>query len=167
MKSVYRLLVLLVALAAAGLGVATTAGAAPYTNQMTVGVSNSSPSPGQSITVSGTGATPNGQVSIDFHSTVVHLATVTANVDGAYTATVTIPTGQCGAHTIVATDVTTGNTASTAVTLPACTASTGTGTGGGLSATGVAVAGIGAVGVALLLGGGLMLLLGRRRRANV
>lgn len=163
-----RLLVTLTALAIAALGLATSAAAAPYTNQMTVGVSDSSPNPGQTITVSGQGATPNGQVSIDFHSSPVHLATVTANAAGDYTASVTIPSTACGAHSISATDVTTGNSASTGVTLPACTAAGGTGAGGGgLSSTGVAVASIGGVGVALLLGGGLMLLVGRRRRATV
>ena len=170
MKRYPRLHVALIALAAAALGLAistTSAGAAPYTNQMTVGVSDSTPNPGQTITVSGSGATPNGQVSIDFHSAPVHLATVTANASGDFSASVTIPSG-CGPHSISATDVTTGNSASTSVTLPACAAAGGTSSGGGgLSSTGVAVASIGGVGVVLLLGGGLMLLLGRRRRATV
>lgn len=165
MKPFTRMLVALAAFGLALLGVAATASAAPYTNQLTVGVSNSSPSPGQTITVSGSGATPNGHVSFAFLG--AEIGGATANASGAYSGSATIPSTACGTHSLVATDAA-GNTASTTLTLPACVPAGGTSAGGGgLSTTGVAVASIGGVGVVLLLGGGLMLLLGRRRRATV
>ncbi|HVV30283.1 MAG TPA: hypothetical protein VHC41_05335 [Mycobacteriales bacterium] len=149
---------------------AAAADAAPYTNTLSVGVSSTNPSVGGAITVSGNGATAGGQVSIDAHSAVVHLATVTADSSGHYAATVTLPSSLTCSHTIVATDVTTGNTTSTPVTIgdpAACatgtSASGGGGSSGGLPFTGFAARSVAAVGIALLVGGATMLLVGRRK----
>ncbi len=75
--------------------VCTTAGSAPS-------VSTSAPTAGGTITVSGDGFAPGASLTIELHSDAVVLATVTADVTGAYSATVTIPADTAaGAHEIV------------------------------------------------------------------
>src|SRR3954447_13995852 len=65
---------------------------------------------GGQVTITGDGFDPNEAVSIDLHSTVVHLATVHANSAGVATATVTIPLStKVGPHTLTMTGLSSGN----------------------------------------------------------
>jgi hypothetical protein len=108
-----------------------------------------------------------GEIVIIFiHSTRAELGSTTANADGTINTTVTIPASYKGAHTLEAVGQTSGVTASTPIQLGGSTTGTGSGSGSGsgLSSTGVAVVGIGALGVVLLAGGGLLLIAGRRRK---
>jgi hypothetical protein len=122
-----------------------------------VSVSTTTPAPGGSLTVSGTSCTPGADITISLDGTTV-LKTTTADGTGAYSVGVTIPAGtSTGSHTINVEGA--GCSGVEAITVTASG-------GGGLAGTGVAVIGIGALGVVLLVGGGLMLLAGRRRRVT-
>lgn len=157
------------ALFAALVALASASDAAPcaYSNCVTLSVSTTTPPVGGTITISGTGWGANDTVNITLHTATYPLASPTADASGAFTTTVTLPAGVSGRHTIVAVDPTTGQTASVAITIGAPSAAPGAAPGGGgLSNTGVAVISIGALGVVLLVGGGLMLLAGRRRRVS-
>ena len=58
---------------------------------------------GARLTVSGTSFAPGEQVRLELHSTPVLLATVTADAQGRFTATLTVPRVAPGAHQVVAT----------------------------------------------------------------
>ena len=110
--------------------------------------------------------TPNSNASLSLHSAPVDLGTVTTDGSGSFSAQVTIPSSTtAGSHTIEALDTPTGDIATAGLTVTTGTGGGGGGGGGGgLAGTGVAVIGIGALGLVLLVGGGLMLMAGRRRK---
>jgi len=150
-----------VALIIATLTFAAPSSAAPYTNAASISLSSQVVC--SSETVSGAGFAP-GSVALSLQSDPVALGSATADAAGNFSTTVTLPSGLSGAHTIVATQGTV--TASASVTIDCPGAGGSTGGGGGLSNTGVAVVGIGALGLALLAGGGAMLLAGKRRKVS-
>jgi hypothetical protein len=116
-----------------------------------VTVSDPTPPEGGSITISGQGCTPGATITITLDNGDT-LATTKADSSGAYSVVVKLPSGVTGHHTIT-------------VSGAGCSGVVGINIqSGGLATTGVAVIGIGAVGVVLLVGGGLMLLAGRRRK---
>ena len=152
----------LVGLVALILGAAAFSGsalAAPYVNAATVSVSNQNPSEGGSLGVTCAGFTGGEQIGVTLDAQT-DLASGTANASGSFSTTVTLPQGVTGQHTIVCAGAA-GETASLTITIGAVT--TG---GGGLSNTGVAVVGIGSLGVILLVGGALLLMVGKRRRVS-
>jgi hypothetical protein len=125
-----------------------------------VHVTNPHPHAGGSITVSGTKCTPGATVTVKLDGSTT-LGSGTTDSSGAYSIPVTIPSSTSpGHHTI---SVVGGNCAGSGVLGIEVLAPSGS---GNLAGTGVAVVGIGAVGVVLLIGGGLMLLAGRRRAAT-
>ena len=152
---------------------AATAAPTPYpppASGPTVVVNTGALQPGQSITLTFTGFTPNETITIIVYSDPVNLGSFTAGSDGAVTATVTLPTTlDQGAHTIVATGATSGRTPSLAFTVSSGLVFTGegqgggSGGGGGLAFTGIAVAGSLVVAIALLTAGTATLLAGRRK----
>jgi hypothetical protein len=160
---------------AVGLGLAASSSAAPYTPAPAVSVSTSAPVAGGGLTVSGSGFGADDTVNLVLHTKAYSLGSATTDAAGAFSKTVQLPAGVTGSHTIVITDPTTGQTSSMAITIESSSssggasggASGGSSGGGGLSNTGVAVLGIGGLGAALLLGGGVMLLAGRRRKVAV
>lgn len=116
---------------------------------------------GDSVKVTGTGFTP-GTADLTFNSASVSLGSVTVDSAGNFVKTITVPgTVALGAHTVEASEAAHGEDATAPFTVIA--GGTG-GTGGGLANTGVAVVGIAALGLVLLVGGGLMLMAGRRRK---
>ena len=152
-------------IAAASLG--SPASAYPDGVNPTIAVSDTTPAQGQSLTVTGAHFTPNSSAKLTLHSTPVDLGSVSTDANGNFAAQVTIPSSTpAGAHTIEALDMATGDVTAAAITVSA-TSGGGGGGGGGLAGTGVAVIGVGALGVVLLAGGGLMLLAGRRRRVTI
>jgi hypothetical protein len=83
----------------------------------TVGLSVSTVAAGGMITVTGSDFAPNEPITVILHSTPVTLATFTADSTGAFSRTVTIPTGTAGgSHTLLVTGATSG-TVSTPVTV--------------------------------------------------
>jgi hypothetical protein len=130
--------------------------------------------PGGSLTVNGQGFQPGEGITLQLFSTPVTLGTTTADPTGAFSTSVTIPASTpVGNHTIVATGNTSGTTASTGIVVgTASTTGAGTGTssgsssGGSLAFTGAdlaAMAGVGAIALAL---GGMLVFAGRRRRVT-
>ncbi len=152
---------------------AASSQAAPYTHAPALSVSNTCPSVGAAITVVGTDFVPGSNVTLTLRTQTFPLGSVTADASGGFTASVTLPSEVTGSHTIVAAGAATttnSNTATAGITI-ACSGVGGTGGGGGgggggLATTGIAVIGIGSLGLVLLLGGGLMLLAGKRRRVS-
>ena len=104
MKRSGRLATLLVAALVLLLGFGASASARPVAYPVTgcsmVLVSSTEVVQGGSLVVSGTGFAPGAHLTIEFHSTVVVLAHVTTDADGAFSTTVTIPADAVGHHTI-------------------------------------------------------------------
>lgn len=179
-KRPFAALILALAMIFAALTLGGPASAAPYADQTTIGVSDQTPSEGSSFTISGAGFKAGEHVRIvldngDF------LGTATADSTGQYSFSVTLPSGLTGTHSIIATGETSGKVATSSISISAPTSSssngsasgsssssgTSSGSGTGLAYTGVAVVGIGSIGLALLVGGGAMLLLGKRRKGVI
>ncbi|MBN9619131.1 MAG: hypothetical protein J0H43_05295, partial [Actinobacteria bacterium] len=153
MSVVKRLVMGLIAvISLAMFGFASSADAAPYTNNLSCTVSIGTAAPGASITISCNGAGGSDTITIVLHSTPVTLGTITANSSGVASGSVTIPTDTpAGTHTLILTD---SNGHSTSIPLTIGSGSTtgsgsGGSTGGGLSSTGVAVISIGGLGALL------------------
>jgi hypothetical protein len=101
----------------------------------TLDVSTLEPAPGEAVTISGSGFAPGSEVTITIESTPQTLTTVSADADGAFTATVQIPTDLSpGSHTLKATGVTPDG-----ATLVLSTEVTVAGTGAELAETGEGV----------------------------
>ncbi len=129
----------------------------------TQGFSTGSVTPGQTITVSGTGYAPFSTVTVLVYSTPTVLGTAVADENGAFTFTGKLPAGlAAGSHTLVAAGVD-ANGDPRYLTMAVTVAGSTTGSGG-LAYTGadVAVPAIGGL-AALAIGGGLVVA-GRRRR---
>lgn len=145
-----------------GLLFASSAQAYPPPTPATLSVSDTNPTCGEAVTVSGAHYQPGETVTITQGGKSY---TVTANSAGRFSLTITIVCigGQPGAVTAVGGS--SGDVASISLTAatPTPVPPNNNNNGGNLSTTGVAVIGIGALGVVLLVGGGLLLLAGRRR----
>ncbi|WP_457025656.1 hypothetical protein [Geodermatophilus sp. SYSU D01119] len=124
---------------------------------------------GRAVTLTGSGYLPDSTVTLVVYSTPTVLGTVVTDGNGAFSTTVTLPSGLAsGAHTLVASGVDpAGNPR--ALALPVTVAATGAAAGGGSAGSGglaytgadVAVPAVGGV-AALLLGGGLVVAARRR-----
>jgi hypothetical protein len=119
---------------------------------------------GGTIVVHGQGCVPGGTVKVFFDGTLI--GSGTANAAGRYNIKVTIPSNASpGSHTITVSGpgANCSGVEGISVTAPG---SGGGSNSGGLASTGVAVVGIGALGAVLLIGGGMMLLAGKRRNSK-
>lgn len=163
----------------ASVGFASSANAAPYTKAPSIAVSTTNPAEGSTIDVSGTDFDADSTVTLTLYSQPYALGSVTTDSSGAFAASVTLPDGVTGTHTIVgqgpsssasviieiyAVNQDSGNSGNAAGANGS--GSSGSGSGGGLASTGFAVAGIGVVGLGLLVGGTVLLLSGRRRKVS-
>lgn len=162
-------LIAVLGMIAATLAFSASASAYPPGTGPSLSLSSSTAPEGGSVTVFGNGFTP-GTVNLTLCSTTSSLGTAQADSTGAFTQGVTLPAGVTGAQKICGTN--SAGTASADITI---TTSSGGGGGGGggtgggggnLAGTGAAVIGIGVLGVLLLVGGGAMLLAGKRRKAT-
>jgi hypothetical protein len=159
-------LALLTAIAGALLAVPAVASAEPYPPSAgcTLSSSNTGVTGGEQLTVTGSGFPAGASVALSISSSGASLGTVTTNSSGTFTDTVTVPASATSTDRIVAASSSTtcsfdpfgsGATASGSSSASSSTANTGFRT---LTASLIAVA---------LLGGGVLLvLLGRRRRQN-
>jgi hypothetical protein len=147
----------------AGLFFATaSADAYPPGTPPTLSVSDTSPTCGETVTVSGSHYQPGETVTITQGGKSY---TVTADSTGSFTTSITIVCIGTSPGAITATGSSSGDVASLTLTNGGNNGGNNNG-GGNLSTTGVAVIGIGALGVVLLVGGGLLLLAGRRRNTS-
>ena len=163
MKRLFAALVAVVAMIIAAASLGASASAYPPGTLPQISVADTTVEQGATDVVNGVNFTPNSSVVLSLHSATVDLGTVTSDGSGSFSATITIPSDTAlGAHTIEALDTPTGDVATAAITVVA-----GGGDGGGPPfGTGVAVIGMGALGLVLLIGGGLMLMAGRRRKVT-
>jgi LPXTG-motif cell wall-anchored protein len=139
---------------------ATNAIASPYTaNGVTV--SNSSPSPGETVTVTAGGFQPGSEASITILSDPILLATPTADANGQVSADVAIPAdfAEGSRHTIEVSGIAPdGSPYSTSIEITLA---------GGLAQTGAEAAGLIAAAVVLVgLGAAIVVLSRRRTRAQ-
>jgi hypothetical protein len=167
--------------AVAGLGIivavvvpAVSAHADPYTDGSSITSSTSNPDVNGPLTFSVAGMDPNELVDNAAHSAVIHLNTVRADANGAFTTTVTLPKGLTCDHTITSTGQTSHKTASLSITIGDANkcngegdsnASGSSGDNSALPGTGAAVAGLAMAGT-LIAGTGLLIRRGGRRRTD-
>jgi hypothetical protein len=143
------------------------------------------------VVLTGSGFLPFSTVVLTMYSTPTPLGTAVAGADGTFTATVTIPTGlAAGTHALVASGIddsgdpyalrmdvtltgatagptgTSGTTVSTEASTTGSAGSTGAGEAGTLAFTGASVVVPGVAGLVVLVAGGALVLLGRRRAAR-
>ena len=145
---------------------ATPANAAPYATQPTTTVSNQSPTAGSSVTFCGQGFLPGETVTITLDNATKY-PSVAADTSGGFCTIVVLGATLTGTHTLTATGLTSGRTSSTTIqVLGASTTAAPTPPKGGLAFTGANAIGIGGLGGLLLLGGGAMVLVARRRKVN-
>jgi len=162
--SVSGKLMLRIAMLGLGLSLSIATPAFAYgPNAPSVTTNTSSVGSGGSLTVTGSSFVPGETITLDLHSTPVTLGTTAADGTGAFSATVTIPSGTApGGHTIVVTGAS-GDSASTAITLVGSIATSGATPA--LAFTGADLAAVSAVGAVALALGGMLVLTGRRRKA--
>jgi hypothetical protein len=142
-----------------------SASAYPTGTEPQIALDHSSGPVGDKVVVTGQDFTPNKTATLTFHSASIALGTVNVSSSGTFSVTITVPSDPIGEHVVIGRDVASGqdsNAANYTITAGG-TGGTGGG-GGGLANTGVAVLGIAALGLVLLVGGGLMLMAGRRRK---
>jgi hypothetical protein len=147
------------------LAFAGPANAYPPGTQTTTSVSNQAPTAGSSVTFCGSGFQPGETVSIALDNGT-SFPSVTADGSGAFCTTVVLGVSLTGTHTLTATGTTSGATSGTEIKVAGVSASAGATPSGGLAFTGAAVIGIGGLGGLLLVGGAIMVLAGKRRKAN-
>lgn len=139
--------------------------AAPYADDASLSADSTNPDVGDELTLSGRNYEANERVALDLHSQVVRLATVRADGDGAFTATVRLPANFECEHFITATGLSSDRRARTDIVIGDCDDDASGGEnddeGTGLPATGAAVGGLALAG-GLLTAGGVVLV--RRRR---
>lgn len=125
-------------------------------------ISTSTVPAGGSLTVTGANFTDNGKVDFWLHSTVIVLGSTTASAKGRFSVRLTIPSDVApGQHVLQALDEPTGDLASAALTV----------TGPGvqpppIAGTGVAIAKLGGLALALIAFGQALIMAGRRRRTR-
>lgn len=155
------------ALALATLTFAAPGNAAPYVEAATVSISTTSPCPGDSLTVTGTGFAPGSTVDLTLHSTVTSLGSEIVDANGGFTATVTAPAGVTGTHQIVAAGPqtpTNSNRAQATLHIRVCPVSPAS-PPGPPAITGADILGMVALVVVLLGIGGAFVYIGRRRKS--
>lgn len=121
---------------------------------------------GGTIVVHGEGCAPGGVVNVFFDGKLI--GSGTANAAGRYNVKATIPSNASpGRHTITVSGPGANCSGVEGISVSASGGGGGnSGSSGGLASTGVAVVGIGALGAVLLIGGGMMLLAGKRRNSK-
>jgi hypothetical protein len=174
-KRLLAVVIAVLGMVLAAVSFSASAGAAPPPGSSTGSgtspvVTTQTPPAGGQLGVSGQGCGPFETIDISLDNGAFPLGTTQTDSSGAYDTTVTLPDGVTGPHTLSVVGETSGCSGALALNITAAGSGGGGGTSGGgggsLASTGVAVAGIGAVGLVLLVGGGLMLLAGRRRKAS-
>jgi hypothetical protein len=195
MQAIKRLrapLIMIFGVMLAIVGFAGPASAAPYSNQATISVSNQTPNAGSTIRVCGLGFGRSEAVLITLNQTRrvrgTRLAVAFTNRSGAFCTRINVG-NRIGTETITARGIRSGRTASATirvirkgelgVTVLGVSATTGTSANtaistisatpaaSGLAFTGANAIGLSAIAVLLLLGGGAMVVVGKRGKVNV
>jgi hypothetical protein len=138
-------------------------------NLTQLSTSSATVDPCGATTVSGSGFQPGEVVTLRLGSSDAAGGTATADPNGAFSTNLTIPSGTSPGNYTITSHGSDGDTSSTTITVgsggcgqPVLTSSTS-----GLAFTGADIALMVAVGVAAIAGGGLLVLVSRRRREPV
>lgn len=127
-------------------------------------VSDATPAPGAKITVEFSGFAPNIDVTLEFHSDPVKLGTFKSDAAGVVKATISVPDGVTGNHTVVASGL---SVAGQPVTVSVPVAVSPAKAGAGLLAlTGADSRSMVALGTILLIVGAAATLAARKRMAD-
>jgi LPXTG-motif cell wall-anchored protein len=163
---VFASLAIAAAASASMLTAAAPAWAYPPGNSSNAQISDTTVTPGASVTVSDSGNDPFEQVDVDVHSVQVFVGSTTANGRGVATLTFTVPTSlPAGHHTVVMVGQTSGHTGSVGFTIVRSGSTNPASSGSGLPFTGGNdIWQMTAAGVGLVLVGGIALVVVRRRR---
>jgi hypothetical protein len=191
-KRPFASLIVILGMIIAMMAFAGPATAVPYVTTPSISVSTQTPRMGAKIRLCGRGYRSHQTVKVTLDRRIF-LAYLPTNSAGAFCATVKLPNRVAGGHRIWAVaykksasvwirilqpgvrvagvslsagGTTTGGTTTGGTTTGGTTASGGTSTSGQLAFTGAAVVGAGALGGLLLVGGGLILVTGRRRKTT-
>jgi hypothetical protein len=130
-------------------------------------VDTTTPVAGGAFRVTGSGYGAYHAVTLELHPHRYPLGTAGTDDAGSFQATVRLPDGVTGRHTILATDRATKDTARQVIRIAGGRRGSGTDGGASPAYTRVALIGLGAVGVVLFIGGGLLLVAGRRRHLSI
>lgn len=158
-----------------GLAVAGPAAAVPRCagDCPTLSVNTTRPAAGTALTVTGDDFGGSDRVSLTLRGATHPLGSAQTNASGAFRTTLTLPSGVAGLRPIVASDPITAQQVRQVLRIAAPNR---TGIGRGTNGTNsersardarVAIIGLGALGVVLLIGGGLLLLTRRREHVSV
>ena len=138
----------------------------PYATQPTTSVSNQSPTAGSNVTFCGSGFQAGETVTIGLNNGTTY-PSVVADSSGAFCTVVVLGASLTGPQTLTATGLTSGRTSSTTIKVLGVSANAApTPASGGLAFTGTNAIALGGLGGLLLLGGGAMVLVARRRKVN-
>ena len=144
---------------------ATPANAA-YSTPTTTSVSNQSPMAGSNVTFCGQGLQAGETVAIALANGTTY-PSVVADTSGAFCTVVVLGASLTGPQTLTATGLTSGRTSSTTIQVLGLSASAAPAPAtSGLAFTGANAIAIGGLGGLLLLGGGALVIAGRRRKVN-
>jgi hypothetical protein len=131
-----------------------------------LGVSTTTPFPGQQITVSGSAFEASQKITLVMHSDAVVLAHVTADSGGSFAVKVTIPAGTSGNHTIAVEGGTSGCPVEPIQIRVQGHGVDSASSGGGLAFTGVGILAAVAIALALITAGVILARSGRHRRSG-
>lgn len=131
-------------------------------------VSTTTPAAGAKLFVDGAGFGASIRVTLTLQGAVHQIRPAETDVDGAFREVVTLPSRLTGRHAIVASDPATGEQAHQLLSINASSRQAGDNDGAGSWAyVRVAVIGVGALAVVLLMGGTLLFLARRRRQLSL
>lgn len=120
---------------------------------------------GEKFNFEGDGYQGSEQAEGDVHSTAVRVGTYTADAQGVVTGSFTVPTNiSYGTHTFVLTGATSGTVETATFTVTPMPAASSVPTTSGLAFTGTNVAELVGSGAALVLAGGALIVVARRRK---
>ena len=120
---------------------------------------------GEKIGFEGDGYKSNEQAEGDVHSTVVRVGTYASNAAGVVTGSFIVPTNiSLGSHTFILTGATSGTVETATFVVTASPAASADPASSGLAFTGTNVAELVGSGAALVLAGGALLVVARRRK---
>jgi hypothetical protein len=147
---------------------AAPANAGPYANQPTTSVNKQVVTAGSHVVFCGQGFLQGETVNISLDNGIQYPSVVAHGPGGKFCTNIVLPaTLTAGTHTLTATGATSGRTSSTTIQVLGVSANAAPiPASSGLAFTGANAIGIGGLGGLLLLGGGAMVLVARRRKVN-
>ena len=151
----------------AALAFAAPANAGPYANQPTTSVNEQTATAGSHVVFCGEGFLQGETVAITLGNGTTYPSVVAHGPSGKFCTVIVLGASLTGPQTLTATGLTSGRTSTTTIQVLGLSASAAPAPAtSGLAFTGANAIGIGGLGGLLLLGGGAMVLVAKRRKVN-